>query len=120
MANIKGSSFLSQLFSSRNCDISSAVRTGYLGETGKTGADGATAPETLRQKDQTSVGHLESGDAVSMRHPPKEKARPAEAGNAAVTWMANIRPALMGQTLRSRDRWGFVPLMNGETETMCC
>jgi hypothetical protein len=61
---------LSQLFSSRNCDISSTVRTGYLGETGKTGADGATAPETLRQKDQTSVGHLERG--VAFQHPPTE------------------------------------------------
>ncbi len=62
-ANIMGWLELSQLFSSRNCDISGTVRTGYLGETGKTGADGATAPETLRQKDQTSVGHLERGVA---------------------------------------------------------
>jgi len=86
------------------------VRTGYLGETGKTGADGATAPETLRQKDQTSVGHLESG--VASKASPTEGESPDR--RKPVTQprqgMANIRQVRKGQTLRSRDRWGFVPL----------
>jgi len=46
----------------------------HTGEIGPSDAEGATAPETLRQKDRVTVKHLESDAPVPpppRAHPPK-------------------------------------------------
>ncbi len=61
------------------------------------GAEGATAPETLRQKDRAKDDSLESGAAASLR-------RSHRRGNPARNQFG-----APGKSLRSIDRWGALP-----------
>jgi hypothetical protein len=44
------------------------------------GAEGATAPETLRQKDRDAMGLWKAGAQLSCVAPPKMKAAPSVSG----------------------------------------
>ena len=58
------------------------------------GAEGATTPETLRQKDREGYDLLESGTAQSLIK------------KVSVSTEGVIRTISPGKSLRSNDRWG--------------